>query len=265
MRMMSIASGSSGNCIYIGSDNTHILIDAGVSRKKITEGLKMADLSMSDISAIFVTHEHIDHTKGIGVISRKDHTKVYSTQGTIDGIFETTSLGSMEPELFTPILPDCDIQINDLNIHSFSVSHDANDPVAYTVTCGNSKAGVITDLGYFNDYIVDNLKDCQSMLVEANHDVNLLQVGSYPYYLKQRILGKKGHLSNESSGQLINCLLNDDVKNIMLGHLSLENNYDKLAYETVRLEIDSSDNNYKSNDFNIEVAKRSEPTRIIQL
>ena len=103
------------------------------------------------------------------------------------------------------------------------------------------------------------------MLVEANHDVNLLQVGSYPYYLKQRILGKKGHLSNESSGQLINCLLNDDVKNIMLGHLSLENNYDKLAYETVRLEIDSSDNNYKSNDFNIEVAKRSEPTRIIQL
>ena len=96
MRMMSIASGSSGNCIYIGSDNTHILIDAGVSRKKITEGLKMADLSMSDISAIFVTHEHIDHTKGIGVISRKDHTKVYSTQGTIDGIFETTSLRSEE-------------------------------------------------------------------------------------------------------------------------------------------------------------------------
>ena len=103
------------------------------------------------------------------------------------------------------------------------------------------------------------------MLVEANHDINLLQVGSYPYYLKQRILGNKGHLSNETSGQLINKLLNDNVNNILLGHLSLENNYDKLAYETVRLAIDTSTNIYKSNDFNIEVAKRSEPSRIIEV
>ena len=120
MRMMSIASGSSGNCIYIGSDSTHILIDAGVSRKKIVEGLKKADLKMSDISAIFVTHEHIDHTKGIGVISRKDHTKVYSTQGTIEAIFDTASLGVMPKELFMPISSNTDIQINDLNIHAFS-------------------------------------------------------------------------------------------------------------------------------------------------
>lgn len=265
MRMMSIASGSSGNCIYIGSDSTHILIDAGVSRKKIVEGLKKADLKMSDISAIFVTHEHIDHTKGIGVISRKDHTKVYSTQGTIEAIFDTASLGVMPKELFMPISSNTDIQINDLNIHAFSVSHDAVDPVAYTVSCGTKKAGVITDLVFFDEYIVDNLQGCQSMLVEANHDINLLQVGSYPYYLKQRILGNKGHLSNETSGQLINKLLNDNVNNILLGHLSLENNYDKLAYETVRLAIDTSTNIYKSNDFNIEVAKRSEPSRIIEV
>ncbi len=265
MRMMSIASGSSGNCIYIGSDNTHILIDAGVSRKKIAEGLKKADLSMADISAIFVTHEHIDHTKGIGVISRKDNTSVYSTQGTIDGIFGTSSLGEMDRSLFHSIRPEEDILLNDLRIHPFSVSHDANDPVAYTVECGNRKMGIVTDLGFYDSYIVDQMQGCQAMLVEANHDINLLQVGSYPYHLKQRILGNKGHLSNETSGKMISQLLNDNVQDIFLGHLSKENNYDKLAFETVRLEIDMGENDYKANDFRIEVAHRSEPSRIINL
>jgi phosphoribosyl 1,2-cyclic phosphodiesterase len=265
MRIMTIASGSSGNCIYIGSENTHILIDAGISRKKIDEGLRAADLSLKDITAILVTHEHSDHIKGLGVTSRKDEIPVYSTQGTIDGILSTSTLGELPKELFHPILPDGDIQINDLTIHPFSVSHDANDPVAYTVSFEQKKAGVVTDLGFYNDYIVDNMKGCDSLIVEANHDINLLQVGSYPYYLKQRILGKKGHLSNEASGQLINSLLNDHITNIMLGHLSKENNYDKLAYETVRLEIDMSGNSYKANDFDIEVAKRSEPSKIITI
>lgn len=265
MRMMSIASGSSGNCIYIGSDNTHILIDAGVSRKKILEGLAAADLSVNDISAVFVTHEHSDHIKGLGVLTRKDKVPVYSTRGTRDGIFEAGTLGELPGELFRVIEPDSDICIDDLQIHAFRVSHDAKEPVAYTVTCGEKKAGVITDLGYYNDYIVNNLTGSQAMLVEANHDVNLLQVGSYPYYLKQRILGNKGHLSNEVSGKLINDLLNDNVNTVLLGHLSKENNYDKLAFETVRLEIDMSENGYKAKDFDIEVAKRSEPSRIITL
>lgn len=265
MRMMSIASGSSGNCIYVGSENTHILIDAGISRKKILEGLKAADLSMDDISAVFVTHEHTDHTKGIGVLTRKDNVPVYSTRGTIRGIFETSGLGEMPKELFQAIEPDTEVCINDLRVHAFRVSHDANEPVAYTVSCGEKKAGVITDLGYYDDYIVENLKDSQAMLVEANHDVNLLQVGSYPYYLKQRILGKKGHLSNEVSGKLISDLLHEKISSIMLGHLSKENNYDKLAFETVRLEIDMSDTIYKAKDFDIEVAKRSEPSRIISI
>lgn len=265
MRMMSIASGSSGNCIYVGSDNTHILIDAGVSRKKILEGLQAADLSIHDISAVFVTHEHSDHIKGLGVLTRKDQVPVYSTQGTIDGIFAAGTLGELPKDLFQTIEPDTDICIEDLQVHAFRVSHDAKEPVAYTVSCGEKKAGVITDLGFYDDYIVENLTGSQAMLVEANHDVNLLQVGSYPYYLKQRILGKKGHLSNEVSGRLISDLLNDNMHSIMLGHLSKENNYDKLAFETVRLEIDMSENSYKAKDFDIEVAKRSEPSRIITL
>ncbi|MDO5402951.1 MAG: MBL fold metallo-hydrolase [Eubacteriales bacterium] len=265
MRMMTIASGSSGNCIYVGSEETHILIDAGISRKKIEEGLHNANLTLKDISAVFVTHEHSDHIKGLGVMSRKHNIPVYSTKGTIDGILSTAALGELNSDLFCPMERESDILIGDLCVHSFKVSHDANDPVAYTVSCGEKKAGIVTDLGYYDDYIVDNLKGADMMLVEANHDVNLLQVGSYPYYLKQRILGTRGHLSNESSGQLINSLLHDNIKKILLGHLSKENNYDKLAYETVRLEIDMGDNKFMSKDFDIDVAKRSEPSEIIEL
>ncbi len=265
MRMMSIASGSSGNCIYIGSDNTHILIDAGVSRKKIVEGLKRADLSLSDISAIFVTHEHIDHIKGIGVISRKEETPIYATAGTIEGIRGTSSLGAVSEEVYHIVNADQEMQIDDLCIHPFTISHDANEPVAYTVTSGNEKMSVITDLGKYDDYIVDNLKGSNSLLIEANHDIKMLQVGSYPYYLKQRILGDRGHLSNETSGRLLSDLLCDNLKNVMLGHLSKENNYEQLAYETVRLEIDLGDNGYKASDFAISVAPRDVPSEIFEL
>lgn len=265
MRMMTIASGSSGNCIYVGSDNTHILIDAGISRKKIAEGLKTADISLSDISAIFVTHEHSDHIKGLGVISRKDEIPIYSTKGTIDGILNASSLGAISPDIFHSIAPETDVVINDLKIHSFKISHDANEPVAYTVSCNEKKIGIATDLGFYDEYTIDNLKNSDALLIEANHDVNLLQVGSYPYYLKQRILSNKGHLSNEASGRLIDKLLSDKIKNIFLGHLSLENNYDRLAFETVRMEIDLSDSCFNSKDFLIQVAKRSEPSELIHI
>lgn len=263
MRMMTIASGSSGNCIYVGNDNTHILIDTGVSRKKIVDGLKAAQLSISDISAVLVTHEHSDHIKGLGVLTRKDEIPVYSTKGTIAGIKACDYIGELNNDLFHCIEADRDFKINDLTVHAFNISHDANEPVAYTINDGEKKVGIATDLGFYDDYIVDNLTGSQAMLIEANHDVNLLQVGSYPYYLKQRILGNKGHLSNENSGRLIDRVLHNDVKHIFLGHLSKENNYDKLAFETVRLEIDMSDSAYKAADFNIEVARRDVPSDII--
>lgn len=265
MRMMTIASGSSGNCIYIGSDNTHILIDAGVSRKKIVEGLKAADLSLNDISAIFVTHEHSDHTKGLGVLSRKEHIPIYCTEGTLRGINESSSLGEISSDIFHTVSVDNDISINNLNIHTFRTSHDAYEPSAYTINCGGKKMSVITDLGKYDDYIIENLKGTNSIVIEANHDIKMLQVGSYPYYLKQRILGDKGHLSNESSGRLLCELLKDDLHSIMLGHLSLENNYEQLAYETVRLEIDMYDSDFKASDFNIIVAPRDFSSEIFEI
>lgn len=263
MRIMTIASGSSGNCVYVGSDNTHILIDAGISRKRIADGLKELDLTMSDISAIFVTHEHSDHIKGLGVISRKDGIPVISSAGTYDGIVNGGGLGNLPEDLFATMPVDSDVTVGDLNIHSFAISHDANEPFAFRVSDAYKSAGIATDLGYYDDYIIDNLKGCDTLLVEANHDINMLQIGSYPYYLKQRILGNRGHLCNEAAGRLIDSLLHDRLGHIFLGHLSRENNYDKLAYETVRLEIDMSDSYFKSSDFEIEVADREKPSRII--
>lgn len=265
MRMMTIASGSSGNCIYIGSDNTHILIDAGISRKRIVEGLKKADLSMSDISGVFITHEHSDHIKALGVMGRKDALPVYGTPGTIRGIRSSSSLGEIPQDIFMDVLPDSEICINDLRIRPFRTSHDANEPVAYTVSCGNDKAAVITDLGKYDDYIIENLKDSRAILVEANHDIRMLQTGSYPYYLKERILGDRGHLSNEASGRLMCELVHDRLECILLGHLSKENNYEKLAYETVKLEIDMGDNEYSADDFKMSVAPRDIPSEIIEI
>jgi len=165
--------------------------------------------------------------------------------------------------LFREIEADVDFCIDDLVISPFTISHDAAEPVAYRVSHGTKSVGVATDLGKYTDYTIDKLKGLDVLLLEANHDVNMLQVGSYPYYLKQRILGDRGHLSNELSGRLLCELLHDNLKSILLGHLSRENNYEELAYETVRLEITMGNTPYKPGDFPIRVAKRDCASELI--
>lgn len=256
MRFAPIASGSSGNCIYVGSDNTHLLIDVGISGKRIDEGLRELELSGNDIDGILITHEHIDHIGGLGVMARKYNIPVYTTRDTIEAIKKYDKLGNVEYDIFHPIAPDVDWKIKDLTIKAFSTSHDAVDSVAYTVSSGGKKCAVATDMGIFSGYTVQNLKGCNTILLEANHDVRMLQVGPYPYQTKQRILSDNGHLSNELSGRLLSEILSDKMEHILLGHLSKENNMPELAYETVRLEIDIADNEYKATDFDISVAKR---------
>lgn len=263
MRLASIASGSSGNCLYVGTENTHILIDDGISRKKVLEGLKTLDLSIEDITAVLVTHEHSDHIDGLGVLLRKNEIPVYASQGTIDGILAYDKIGKVPRELFNPVKADEQFVINDMVINPFCVSHDANEPLAYTFESGEKRAGIITDLGVYTDYTIENLQGMNALLVEANHDVNMLQAGRYPYFLKKRIAGDRGHLSNEASGRLLDSILNDNIKGVMLGHLSSENNYADLAFETVRLEVNLSDSRYKADDFEITVAKRHEATKAI--
>ena len=267
MKMCSIASGSSGNCIYVGTDTTHLLVDAGISCKRILEGLTKIGVDSNTISGILVTHEHIDHINGLGVISRKLHIPIYATRGTIQGILDcpTKTINNIDQSLFRIIDIDEDFYIGDILIHPFSISHDANEPCAYTFAHKNKKIGIATDLGFFDDYIISNLQNLNAILIEANHDVNMLLVGPYQYHLKQRVLGEKGHLSNESCGVLLTHILNDKLQYILLGHLSGQNNLPSLAYETIKLEIDASATPYKSSDFLIEVASRNCESNIVYI
>ena len=265
MRMVSIASGSSGNCIYVGSEHASLLVDVGLSGKRIEAGLNSIDRKTAEMDGILITHEHSDHIKGLGVLARKYQIPIYATGATIEAMKAYTPLGKVDDSLFCEIYPDEPFCIKDLEVAPFSISHDAADPVAYRINHENKSVGVITDLGHYNDYIVDHLQGLDGVLLEANHDINMLQVGSYPYYLKQRILGNRGHLSNENAGRLLCRILHDGLKTIMLGHLSRENNYEELAYETVCSEVTLGENPYKAKDFPIRVAHRDEPSELFAI
>ena len=265
LELCAIASGSSGNCICVGSDHTHVLIDAGISGKRIETGLNEIDLKTSEMQGILVTHEHIDHIAGLGVLARRYGIPIFATERTVDAIMHTKSVGKIDRELFQVIQPGKRFSIGELIFHPISISHDAADPVAYKVINEDKSVAVITDLGNYNQAIVDELQGLDALLLEANHDVKMLQLGSYPYPLKQRILGDRGHLSNERSGQLLSELLHDKFGTVVLGHLSKENNYEELAYEAVRLEVTMGDNPYKADDFPMMVAKRDTVSPMIRV
>ena len=263
MRMCSIASGSSGNCIYVGSDNTHLLVDTGISKKRIEEGLHELEIKGEELDGILVTHEHSDHIQGLGVFCRKYEIPVYATAGTIRGIEECHSLGKMPAGLLHPIEVDKPFALGEIEVHPFAVSHDANEPCGYRLESNRRAVAVATDLGMYDNYIVNHLQNLDAVLLEANHDVHMLEVGSYPYPLKRRILGDKGHLSNELSGRLLCDILHKNLQHIVLGHLSKENNYARLAYETVKLEVTLGENEFKGEDLHMFVAKRDEVSEIL--
>lgn len=260
MELCSVASGSSGNCICIGTDDCHVLIDAGISGKRIENGLNTFDLKTEEMQAILVTHEHIDHIAGLGVIARRYGLPIYATAGTIDAIKHTKSVGTIDDALFCEIRPGENFEVGELSIEPIPISHDAAEPVAYKVKNGAKTAAVMTDLGIYDDATIEKMQHLDALLLEANHDVHMLEVGSYPYPLKKRILGERGHLSNELSGKLLGQVLHDNFGTVMLGHLSKENNYPELAYETVRLEVTLGDNPYRGDDFPMYVARRDEPS-----
>ena len=265
MRFFNIASGSSGNATYIGTDSTHILLDAGISRKRITDGLSGAGITLSDIDAILITHEHIDHISSLGVLLRTKEIPVYATPGTIEGIRSCPLLGSYPQDLFVPIEVDQDFGIGDLSFRALSISHDANDPVCYRFENDGRKGAVVTDLGVCNDYLAQELADLHFLMLEANHDRRMLEVGPYPYPLKRRIMGEKGHLSNEDAGLFLSRVLHDKMNRIMLGHISRENNTREIALLAVQNEINDADNPYHADDFDILAARRDAVSQIFEV
>ena len=265
MRLLNIASGSTGNATYIGSEHTHILIDAGVSRKRILSGLSDAGLTLDDIDAILVTHEHMDHISSLGVLERTREIPVYATEGTIRQIRQCGNIGSFNTDVLHCVKTDTPFQIGDLRVRPLKVDHDAAEPVCFRLESGQKSCAVVTDLGEYNSYLLKNLKDLDILMLESNHDVRMLETGPYPYPLKMRILGRYGHLSNENSGMFLSELLHDRIRHILLGHISRENNTRELAKMAVENEVNAADNPYKADDFEIRTLRYDAASEILEV
>jgi phosphoribosyl 1,2-cyclic phosphodiesterase len=237
LEFASIASGSSGNCIYVASSHTRLLIDAGLSGKRIEAGLGELSLTGYDIDALLVTHEHNDHVDGVGIMSRRYDIPVYATEGTWDKMPE--KVGKFKHGNQNALYSGESLIINDLCITPFEIPHDAAQPVGYCISDGKSKITVATDIGHITDEVKDSIKGSSVLLIESNHDVDMVKTGPYPYPLKQRVLGEFGHLSNENCGKMLKEVISDELKYVFLGHLSNENNTPILAFETVKAVLEA--------------------------
>ncbi|MBQ9828314.1 MAG: MBL fold metallo-hydrolase [Lachnospiraceae bacterium] len=237
MRFGSIASGSSGNSLYLNAGDASFLIDAGISCKRIVEGITGFGRYPSEIDAIFITHEHTDHISGLPVFMKKYHIPLYATEKTLDEILKAPGGSSIDPEDLYVIAPERPFTIKGVDITPYRISHDAADPVGYTFSYEGRKIGIATDIGVYDEQTVKSLQDCSLLYVEANHDLTMLQVGPYPYHLKRRIAGDRGHLSNENCAKLVCDVMNSDLRHVILGHLSKENNFPDVALSTVKCDI----------------------------
>ena len=254
IRYISVASGSSGNCHYIEKSKTKILVDAGLSGKKIAEHLKEHCVEVDTLQGIIVTHEHIDHIKGAGIISRRFDVPIYATEKTWDSMEK--SLGKIKPENKRVFTPYEKFSIGDIEINPFSTSHDAVDSCGFSLSDGKNKLSIATDLGYVTEEVIQYLSNSELVVLESNHDVEMLKVGSYPYYLKQRVLSDVGHLSNVAAGDIATRLVKLGTKAILLAHLSQENNLPILAYQTVA-SIMEQDGIYANKDVDLLVLERN--------
>lgn len=227
IKFCSLYSGSSGNCIFLGTDRTKLLIDAGMNAKHIEQGLRAIGEDPKEISAILLTHEHKDHIQGAGIFARRYQTPIYATHKTWQAI--VPCIGPLLDRQRCGFNPTDILQLEDFQIQSFSISHDAIDPVAYTFFAADRQISVVTDLGFVSQEIRAFVHGSDAVLLESNHDMDKLMNGPYPWPLKQRIRGPKGHLSNEDAANFALELARDGTKLIFLGHLSQQNNTPELA------------------------------------
>ena len=257
----SLFSGSTGNSLLVQSDHAKVLIDAGESAKKIEDALSLMHIDISNIDAILVTHEHSDHVKSLGTLSKKYNIPVYANSDTWNAMPDQ-KLKILEENQRTFDLNNI-FEINDMRFCPFSIPHDAANPCGFNIFNKCNKISIATDLGHITPEIFHNLEKSSFILLEANYDPNILKYSKYPYSLKQRISGPNGHLSNNNSGQVISELMKTGLKEVMLGHLSKENNFPELAYKTVVEEIIS--NRYDESSIKVKVAKRDSPSSIIDI
>lgn len=261
LKFCSLYSGSSGNSLLVESPNTKVLIDAGVSSKKIESALNGMNIDIKDINAILVTHEHIDHIKGLAAIAKKFDIPIYANRETWDAMPEISQKVDLSNQYqFTP---NEKFDIGDLKVFPFQIPHDAANPCGFNLFHKNEKISIATDLGHVDSNLIKYLEDSIFILLEANYDTNILKCSRYPYILKQRIAGPNGHLSNEMAGKTISYLMKSGLSKVMLGHLSKENNFPELAYQTVIDEL--CHENFDENKLSVSVASRVTPSNVIDI
>ena len=222
MEFYTLASSSAGNAALVCHENTHILIDAGISCRRITQSLAALSLTLDDLDGILITHEHIDHVRALGTLQKKHAVPLYASFGT------AAALDYPAPYLHA-FAADETFTIKDLQIRSFRTSHDAKESVGYRIESSDGSLAVLTDTGFITDDAHDAALGADMLLLESNHDVVMLKNGGYPYYLKQRILGECGHLSNEAAAEFAVECVRAGTSDILLAHLSGENNTPSLA------------------------------------
>lgn len=258
----SFSSGSSGNCYLIKSENTAILVDAGISGKKIFEGLAQTGTAREDLAAVLITHEHSDHTKSLKTLLKKEKgVRAYANEKTWQCIS-----GDIPAEQKATFVTGETFYINDIQVKSFLVSHDAAEPVGYSFYNGGKQISVVTDTGYMSEQILEEITHADLLVLEANHDEDMLKIGKYPWFLKKRVLGEKGHLSNVAAGEtILNLICSCDKERcILLAHLSRENNFPEMAYQTVKNILEEADY-YIGKNLKVNTIIRDEISLIYQI
>ncbi len=236
MRICVLGSGSSGNSLYISRDGFSVLVDAGLSRRELQRRLESVGSSLEDIKAILISHEHSDHIKGLSIISKRNRIPVYLNRATASAIIEMgIPIGEMR--VFRTGTP---FQLGPVNVHPFSVIHDALDPVGFIVSTDDCRIGIATDLGQPTEIVKRLLRGCQALVIEANHEPVLLENHSRPLSLKRRILGSMGHLSNQTAAELLGEVASEWLSDIFLAHLSRDCNKPELAISAVASAIEAS-------------------------
>ena len=261
LNFCSLYSGSSGNSLFVETENTKILIDAGVSSKKIETALTNINIDPSSIDGILITHEHSDHVQGLGTFAKKYDLPVFVNEKTLNAMPKQKE--KISQKNIKKIKIEEKFEIGDIKIKPFSIPHDAANPCGFNIFKDNKKISIATDIGHMTNGILKNLEDSIFILLESNYDPEVLKFSRYPYPLKSRIAGPTGHLSNEVAGKTISHLLKSGLQQAMLGHLSKESNFPELAYKTVIDEIISS--NYNEDILKLSVASRDIPGNIINL
>lgn len=254
----SLSSGSSGNAIFLEYNGTTVLIDCGISCKRICDLLLEIGKNPENISAILVTHEHSDHIKGISVLTRKYNIPVFSAKNTFDNMPETNCVSK---DLQHFVASGNEFSIGNIDVLPFSIPHDAAMPFGYSFLLGNKKVSVATDMGKIDSEVAMHLKGSDLILLESNHDVDMLKNGPYPYFLKRRILSENGHLSNEQSAKLALSLARTGTKHFLFGHLSDTNNTPDIVLNTM---LSSFEKEGFSNGTSIDiaVANRTSPSKL---